>query len=83
MRNLNYIPRIDDVQQGYAIPSKLEVKVKDLDGNGNNETILNYDGKSYLFRVDENNKPYFSEYEIKPTEIIPRTTETKIFDKKN
>ena len=77
----NYIPKIDEAQSGYAIPGKLEIKVKDLDENGKDETILKYDGKSYLLRVDENNKPSIAGYDIKPIEIITKTLDAKVSDK--
>ncbi len=77
----NYIPRVRQVQQGYAIPNKLEIKVEDLDLNGEKESILKYDGKSYLLQVDEQNRPYIAEYEIKSTEIVPRAKESRILEK--
>ena len=77
----NYIPKSDEVQQGYAIPNKLEIKVEDLDLNGEKESILKYDGKSYLLQVDGQNRPYIAEYEIKPAKIVPRTQETRLLEK--
>lgn len=65
----NRIPSNTDVEPGYAIPSKLEVKVKDLDGNGQNEVLMNYDGNSYLLQLDQNGKPVIREYEIIPQKI--------------
>jgi hypothetical protein len=59
----NSIPSAEKVQAGYAIPKNLEIKLKDLDGNGMDEVLLNYKGKSYLLR-EVNNKPVISEYEI-------------------
>jgi hypothetical protein len=58
------------IQQGYIAPNKLEVETKDLDGNGELETIMKIDGKSYLLR-DANGKPVLSTYSLRPAEIVP------------
>ena len=50
----NKVPNVNDVQHGYAIPNKLEIKVKDLDRDGRKETLMKYDGKDYLIFIDEN-----------------------------
>lgn len=44
------IPNRKDVQQGYVVPSKLEVYLNDSDFNGEVKTIMNYDDKEYLLR---------------------------------
>ncbi|MEM4260264.1 MAG: hypothetical protein QXG00_03435 [Candidatus Woesearchaeota archaeon] len=62
------IPEINKVQQGYIAPSKLEIKCKDLDGNGEPETIMKIGDKPYLLR-EVDGKPVLSPYEIKPAEI--------------
>ena len=67
----NYIPRTDKAANGYAIPSRLEIQLRDLDGDGMKETILNYDGKSYLLRLDANGKPVISSYETRPSQVVP------------
>ena len=64
----NRIPMIDEVQQGYVAPSKLEIECKDLDGNGEPETIMRVGDKPYLLR-EVDGKPVLSAYEIKPAEI--------------
>ena len=67
----NKIPKTEQVQQGYIAPSKLEIECKDLDGNGEPETIMKIGDKPYLLReVDE--KPVISAYEIKPAEVVPK-----------
>lgn len=65
-----YIPRENKVQHGYAIPSKLEIRLQDLDGDGQKETIIKYDNKPYLLRIDDSGKPTIQSYEIKPSEVI-------------
>jgi hypothetical protein len=62
------IPCIEQVQQGYIAPSKLEIQCKDLDGNGKPETIMKIGDKSYLLR-EVNGKPVISAYTIKSAEI--------------
>lgn len=64
------IPSTSEVQSGYAIPSKLEIDVQDLDGIEGNETYLKYDGKQYLLRLDEQGRPRVQSYEIRPSELI-------------
>jgi len=66
------IPADREVQAGYLVPSKLEIELQDLDGNGQKETILKYDGKSYLFSLDEQGKPRVQAYEAKTAEVVPR-----------
>jgi hypothetical protein len=56
------------IQEDYVVPSKLEIGLEDLDKNGEKETIMNYDGKNYLFKVDEKGKPYVQLYGIVPKE---------------
>ena len=53
----NKIPATSEVQQGFVIPSKLEIKLQDLDKNGQKETIMQYDRKNYLLILDEQGKP--------------------------
>ena len=63
------IPQTEQVQQGYIAPSKLELECRDLDGNGELETIMKIGDKSYLLR-EVDGKPVLSAYEIKPAEVI-------------
>ncbi len=63
-------PNTSQVQEGYVIPNKLEIQVKDLDGNGQDETMMKYDGKSYLLKVNEQGSPIIKSYKINPTEVI-------------
>ena len=65
----NKIPATDNVQVGYVIPNKLEIKVEDLRNDGQSQTIVKYDGKSYLFTLDERGEPRIQDYEIRPREI--------------
>ena len=72
----NKIPRTKQVQQGYIVPSEIEIKCKDLDGNGEPETIIKIGDKSYLL-IEVDGKPIISPYEIKPAEVIPKEEEQK------
>jgi hypothetical protein len=63
----NRIPK-ETVQNGYVQPNKLEIKVSDLVGDGNKETVLQYDGKSYLF-IDKDGVPTAQSYEIIPAQM--------------
>ena len=68
----NKIPQTDKVQQGYVIPSKLEIELQDLDGNGQKEVLMNYDGNTYLLTLDEQGRPRVQAYEVKPTEVLKK-----------
>lgn len=58
----NYIPKTEQVQAGYAVPAKLEIRLEDTDGNGLHETILKYDGRSYRLTVDGEGNPRVQTY---------------------
>ena len=45
-----YIPQTEQVQAGYIAPNRLEIECKDLDGNGQPETIMKIGDKPYLLR---------------------------------
>lgn len=62
---VNKIPQAKQVQQGYVNPSKLEIKLKDLDRNGIDEVIMKYGGKPYLLKLDEQGKPQVQDYKVK------------------
>lgn len=68
----NKIPHTDKVQQGYVVPSKLEIKLQDLDGNGQKEVFMNYDGKNFLLTLDEQGNPRVQKYEVKLAEVVPK-----------
>lgn len=69
----NIIPDTSRVEQGYVIPSKLEIKVMDLDGKGRGQTVLRYDGKNYLLKLQGDlQKPTVLDYEIKPAQVIQK-----------
>lgn len=70
-RKSNYIPKTDDAQTGFTIPSKLEIKLTDEDGIPGKETILKYDGKQYWLKLDKDGQPYIQKYIIKPAEAVP------------
>lgn len=66
-----FIPQQDTVQSGSVVPSQLEIEVDDLDRNGEEEAILIYKGISYLFREDEQGRPYATPYQITVQPITP------------
>ena len=68
----NSIPTESEVQKGYAIPSNLEIKLEDLDSNGEKEVIMRHDGRNYLLKLDENGKPTIQDYELIPARIVPK-----------
>ena len=64
----NKIPDTDKAQSGYVIPNKLEIKLEDLDQNGENEVLLKYEGKPYLFKLNDKGEPQVVPYTITPRE---------------
>lgn len=56
------IPSPKTIQKDYVNPSKLEIIVQDLDNNGIPETVLQYQGKAYLLKVDAAGKPVVEYY---------------------
>jgi hypothetical protein len=59
------IPRTKQVQEGYIAPKNIEIHCKDLDGNGEPETIMKINNQNYLLR-EINGQPVLSMYKIKP-----------------
>jgi len=69
----NHIPKTAEVRAGYVVPNKLEIKVDDLDRSGEKETIMVYEGKQYLLRLDDKGIPVVQAYEVKPAQVVPTT----------
>ena len=65
------IPNENQVQAGYIAPSELEIEVKDLDNNGELETIMKVGDTEYLLR-EVDGKPHLSEYKVETkVKIVP------------
>ena len=58
-------PKTDDVQSGYVVPSRLEIDLVDLDGDGKLETTLKYHGTRYLLLQNDQVEVSLKKYEIK------------------
>ena len=63
------IPQTHNIYEGYVKTSELEIKLLDLDEDGENETTFKYKGKSYL-ALDQNGEMKAIKYELTPKEII-------------
>ena len=57
-----WIPQVSNVKSGFVVPSKLEIKVRDVDGEGHVETYAIYKGKQYFFKEDESGRPTTEDY---------------------
>ena len=57
-----WIPQVSNVASGFVIPSKLEIKVRDVDGEGHVETYAIYKGKKYFFKEDSSGRPMAEDY---------------------
>ena len=65
------IPSIQQVQQGYIVPRDIKISCRDLDGNGELETLMKVEDREYLLR-NVDGKPVISTYDFKPAEVIPK-----------
>jgi len=60
------IPTNEEVQTNFIAPGDIEkIFVKDLDGNGEEETYLQINGSDYALKWDKNNRPYIEVYSSK------------------
>lgn len=66
---VNKIPSTNEVQQGGVVPSKLEIKLQDLNRDGQKEVIMKYDGKDYLLTLDQQGRLKVQAYEAGPRAI--------------
>ena len=73
IRNINSIHlRTNSIMQsGYVSPKKLDIKLTDIDKNGEKEVVLEYDFRRFLLMEDENGNPVLRKYKIKPEEKVP------------
>lgn len=62
------MPQNTQVQSGYIAPSNLEIECKDLDGNGEPETIMKIKDREYLLKYDSNGIPILLAYDVK---VVP------------
>jgi len=67
--SINKIPNNSVVQNGFIAPSRLEITCTDLDRNGELETVMNIEGKSYLLR-EVDGKPVLSDYFVEDPKIV-------------
>ncbi len=57
------VPGARHVQEGFAVPSDLEIELQDTDQNGEKETLMVYDQQNYHVKLDDNGNPYLVEIE--------------------
>ncbi|MBW2990237.1 hypothetical protein KY348_00870 [Candidatus Woesearchaeota archaeon] len=56
----------EKVEHNYVLPREIKIKSIDLDFNGKKETILQYKGKPYTWKLDEQGLPLvLKEYQVK------------------
>jgi hypothetical protein len=60
----NLIPKETNIEKNYILPNQIKISVQDLNQNDTLEVYLKYDNKKYMFKVDEQNKPYVQEFEM-------------------
>jgi hypothetical protein len=63
----------DRTEPGYVMPTKARIESRDLRNDNHRQTVLEYDGRSYLFKVDTDGQPY-----AEPYRVVPQATTAKI-----
>ena len=53
-----------DAQEGYVNLENFSTRTEDLDSDGKDEVVANYNGREYLFMKDENGMPILKGYQI-------------------
>jgi hypothetical protein len=74
----NYIPRNENVQEGYVPPAAIKVECSDLDHNGELETIVKFNDlenpsatpQPYLLKYDSEGRPQLYGYEVVPAKVV-------------
>lgn len=64
-------PFNSNLEDGFIDPKKVVVEIRDQNGNGKREVVLNYEGVRYLMKKDDSGKVYLQKYRVKPKEIEP------------
>lgn len=68
----NRIRDVENVQSGYVTPKDIRVESRDLNGDGQLETLIKIKEKSYLL-LEREGKPAVLEYNIVPSyEVGPK-----------
>lgn len=67
MEWIDYSRKQEPVELGFALPSQLELKIEDVNDNGKNEYFLQYDGKRYDIKLNQQGEPVLIPY-TKPGE---------------
>ena len=73
-------PVVPEVEPGYALPSKAKIETRDLRKDNHRQTVIQYDGKSYLLKADPDGQLYAVPFKIEKQEgltakIVPLTPE--------
>ena len=73
-------PKPGIVDPGYALPRKANIQSRDLCNDHHWQTVLEYDNKSYLLKVDPDGQPYIVPYKVEKQDgltakIVPLTPE--------
>jgi hypothetical protein len=69
-------PAVTEVRGQQTKPGDLEIRIEDLDKDGQRETIIKVQGQEYLMRIDAEGKTQLLKYRIekKPSAYVPETT---------
>lgn len=53
-----------EIEEGYVNPEKVEIQEKDLyKQNNHSEALMNYEGNSYVLKLDKNGNPFAESYD--------------------
>ena len=65
------LPINSNLEENFIDPRQITVEIRDQNGNGKREVVLNYEGNRYLMKKDDFGRVYLQRYQVKPTEIEP------------
>jgi len=70
---------IENVQSGYVVPADVKLSLEDLDRDkkSEKETIIEYKGNKFLWKVDKDDVPYLTPYEVKVIQKNERVEKIK------
>jgi hypothetical protein len=74
-------PIAEKISHKQVKPSELEIRLTDLDGDGQKETVMRVQGQDYLLKIDAEGKTQLLKYRIEKTPSIQHPEKKKIVTK--
>ena len=54
-----------DLEQNSVVPSEIELKLQDINGDGELDSVMQIRGREYFMKYDADRRPYFELYTLK------------------